>query len=394
VLGFFVCGVVCRCGLQAHSTVGACVCLGFRVRGHDPLRAASPQHGWRMCVLGFSFAGDHVPLRAASPQHSWRMCVLGFSFAGSCAAAGCKPTARLAYVCAWFFVCGVMCRCGLQAHSTVGVCVCLGFSFARSCSAAGCKPTARSAYVCAWVFVCEVMFRCGLQAHSTVGVCVCLGFRLRDHVPLRAASPQHGWRMCVLGFSFAGSCAAAGRKPAARLAYVCAWFFVCGVMCRCGLQAHSTVAPACAWFFVCGVMFRCGLQAHSTVGVCVCLGFRLRGHVPLRAASPQHGWRMCVLGFSFAGSCSAAGCKPTARSAYVCAWVFVCGIMCRCGLQARSTSGKRRLVLQRCVGAPAIALRYSVGVEVTKTRFGGIVWLSAPWRRPAWAFPRYAGVCR
>ena len=61
---------------------------------------------------------------------------------------------------------------------------------------------------------------------------------------------------------FAGSCAAAGCKPAARLAYACAWGGVCGVMCR------------------------CGLQAHSTVGACVCLSFRLRGHVLLRAESP------------------------------------------------------------------------------------------------------------
>jgi hypothetical protein len=30
-------------------------------------------------------------------------------------------------------------------------------------------------------------------------------------------------------------------------------------------------------------MSRCGLQARSTVGACVCLGFRLRAHVPLRA---------------------------------------------------------------------------------------------------------------
>jgi hypothetical protein len=48
----------------------------------------------------------HVPLRAASPQHGWRLRV---------------PE---------LFVCGVMCRCGLQAHSTVGACVCLDFSFA------------------------------------------------------------------------------------------------------------------------------------------------------------------------------------------------------------------------------------------------------------------------
>jgi hypothetical protein len=85
-----------------------------------------------------------------------------------------------------------------------------------------------------------------------------LARRLRGHVPLRAASPQHGRRLRVPGF------------------------FVCGVMCRCGLQAHSTVAPACAWVF------------------------RLRGHVPLRAASPQHGRRLRVPGF------------------------FVCGVMCRC----------------------------------------------------------------
>ena len=41
-------------------------------------------------------------------------------FAGSCAAAGCKPTARLAHACAWVFVCVVVCRCGLQACGTVG----------------------------------------------------------------------------------------------------------------------------------------------------------------------------------------------------------------------------------------------------------------------------------
>ena len=57
------------------------------------------------------------------------------------------------------------------------------------------------------------------------------------------------------------------------------------------------------WRFAsaCGVMFRCGLQARSTVGVWVCLGFCLRGDVPLRAASPQHGRRMGVLGVAFAG---------------------------------------------------------------------------------------------
>ena len=44
------------------------------------------------------------------------------------------------------------------------------------------------------------------------------------------------------------------------------------------------------------------------------LARRLRGHVPLRAASPQHGWRLRVLGF------------------------FVCGVMCRCGVK-RSRSG-------------------------------------------------------
>jgi hypothetical protein len=137
---------------------------------------------------------SHVPLRAASPQHGWGLRVLGF------------------------FVCGVMCRCGLQAHSTVGACVCLVFSFAESCAAAGCKPTARLTPACAWFF------------------------RLRGHVPLRAASPQHGWGLRVLGF------------------------FVCGVMCR------------------------CGLQAHSTVGACVCLVF------------------------SFAGSCAAAGSSGRAAA--------------------------------------------------------------------------------
>jgi hypothetical protein len=100
----------------------------------------------------------------------------------------------------------------------------------------------------------------------------------------------------------------------------------------------------CAWGFVCGVMFRCGLQAHSTFGAWVCLGFRLRGHVPLRAASPQHVRRMGVRGDSCAGSCSAAGCKPTARPAHWCAWGFVCGVMFRCGLQAHSTSGRRVFV--------------------------------------------------
>jgi hypothetical protein len=49
--------MMCRCGLQAHSTVGAWVCLGFRMRDDVPLRAASPQHGWRMGVLEFSYAG-------------------------------------------------------------------------------------------------------------------------------------------------------------------------------------------------------------------------------------------------------------------------------------------------------------------------------------------------
>ena len=108
---------------------------------------------------------------------------------------------------------------------------------------------------------------------------------MRGRVPLRAASARYVRRMCVLGVSFAGSCAAAGCKPTARSAHVCAW------------------------------------------------GFRLRGHVPLRAASPQHVRRMCVLGDSFAGSCSAAGCKPTARLAPGCAWGFVCGDECSCRLQ-------------------------------------------------------------
>jgi hypothetical protein len=54
-----------------------------------------------------------VPLQAESPQHGWRLRVPGF------------------------FVCGVMCRCGLKAHSTVGACVYLGFSFAELCAAAG-----------------------------------------------------------------------------------------------------------------------------------------------------------------------------------------------------------------------------------------------------------------
>ena len=39
------------------------------------------------------------------------------------------------------------------------------------------------------------------------------------------------------------------------------------------------------------------------------LARRLRGHVPLRAASPQHGRRLRVPGF------------------------FVCGVMCRCGVK-------------------------------------------------------------
>jgi hypothetical protein len=37
------------------------------------------------------------------------------------------------------------------------------------------------------------------------------------------------------------------------------------------------------------------------------LARRLRGHVPLRAASPQHGCACLCLGFSFAGSCAATG---------------------------------------------------------------------------------------
>jgi hypothetical protein len=72
-------------------------------------------------------------------------------------------------------------------------------------------------------------------------------------------------------------------------------------------------------------------------------GFRLRGHVTLRATSPQHGWRLGVLGFSHAGSCHAAGYKPAARLALGCAWVFACGVMSRCGLQARSTTGRQAL---------------------------------------------------
>ena len=43
------------------------------------------------------------------------------------------------------------------------------------------------------------------------------------------------------------------------------------------------------------------------------LARRLRGHVPLRAASPQHGCACVCLGFSFAGSCHAAGCKPAVQ---------------------------------------------------------------------------------
>jgi hypothetical protein len=55
------------------------------------------------------------------------------------------------------------------------------------------------------------------------------------------------------------------------------------------------------------------------------LVFRLRGHVTLRAASPQHGRRVGVLGFSYAGSCHAAGYKPAARSGEG-RLVFVCGV--------------------------------------------------------------------
>jgi hypothetical protein len=62
--------------------------------------------------------------------------------------------------------------CGLQAHSTVGACVCLGFSFAGSCAAAGCKPTARLAPACAWVF------------------------RLRGHVPLRDQATAKRRKRC------------------------------------------------------------------------------------------------------------------------------------------------------------------------------------------------------
>ena len=223
---------------------------------------------------------------------------------------------------------------GLQAHSTVGACVCLGFSFAGLCAAAGCKPTARLACVClgflfagyvplwaaspqhGWRLACAWVFRlrghaAGLQAHSTVGACVCLGFSFAGSCAAAGCKPTARSAPACLGFSFAGSCAAVGCKPTARLAPACAWVFVCGVMCRCGLQAHSTapacawvfrlrghvpcglqahstVGAACAWVFVCGVMCRCGLQAHSTVGVRV-LGFSFAGYVPLRVKRPQSG---------------------------------------------------------------------------------------------------------
>jgi hypothetical protein len=87
-------------------------------------------------------------------------------------------------------------------------------------------------------------------------------------------------------------------------------------------RAFSAACPGLVCFalsallplgIVCGVMSRCGLQAHSTVGVWVCVGIRVRGHVTLRAASPQHGWRMGVRGDSCAGSCAAAGYKPAAE---------------------------------------------------------------------------------
>ena len=50
------------------------------------------------------------------------------------------------------------------------------------------------------------------------------------------------------------------------------------------------------------------------------LARRLRGHVPLRAASPQHGCACVCLGFSFAGSCAAAGCKPATQPGNRRAW--------------------------------------------------------------------------
>ena len=105
---------------------------------------------------------------------------------------------------------------------------------------------------------------------------------------------------------------------------------------------------------------RLGVGKWSPIGnsdIASMLARRLRGHVPLRAASPQHGCACVCLGFSFAGSCAAAGCKPTARLRLRVLGFFVCGVMCRCGLQARNTAGKQtHLVPQNGQGTAACPL--------------------------------------